>query len=214
MAGRNEEIFQRAINVDYSKLHKVTNWVADVLDEGSSVRIVTEKGTDLLLDISNRIAYGRNAGTYTKPGSFGNLPSGEASIAPLEGKAQGIFVVDESFAGVGKLDAPVKITVKNGFAKEIIGGKEADALNILLRETHDNNAFNIAELGIGTNDKAKVSGITLEDEKVLGTCHIALGKNSGFGGNVCVPLHLDGVIGYPDILVDGTQIMKKGELLR
>jgi leucyl aminopeptidase (aminopeptidase T) len=69
---------------------------------------------------------------------------------------------------------------------------------------------NIAEFGIGTNDKAKLSGMLLEDEKVLGTVHIALGDNKTMGGKVHVPLHLDGVITNPTILVDSTPIMRSG----
>ena len=51
----------------------------------------------------------------------------------------------------------------------------------------------------------------LEDEKMLGTVHIALGNNLSFGGDNDVPLHLDGVITRPDIYVDDKKIMEKGK---
>ena len=41
---------------------------------------------------------------------------------------------------------------------------------------------NLAELGIGTNDKASRPDNVLEAEKILGTIHLALGDNTGFGG--------------------------------
>jgi hypothetical protein len=51
---------------------------------------------------------------------------------------------------------------------------------------HGPDAYNVAELGVGTNDRAIVSGHILENEKVFGTAHIALGNNAGMGGTVNV----------------------------
>jgi leucyl aminopeptidase (aminopeptidase T) len=73
-------------------------------------------------------------------------------------------------------------------------------------------AFNIAELGIGTNDQAIVTGAILEDEKVMGTVHIALGNNISMGGTCDVGIHLDGVILAPTVSVDGKLIMERGKL--
>ena len=71
---------------------------------------------------------------------------------------------------------------------------------------------NVAELGIGTNYKAKIRGNILEDEKVLGTCHIAFGNNKHFGGKVDVPFHVDFVIQNPTIYSDDVLILKDGKL--
>jgi aminopeptidase len=74
-------------------------------------------------------------------------------------------------------------------------------------------ARNIAEFGIGTNDSAKLSGILLEDEKVMGTIHLALGNNITMGGTFNVPIHLDGLVKKPTVWMDGKLIMKDGNLL-
>ena len=70
-----------------------------------------------------------------------------------------------------------------------------------------------AELGIGTNDKAKLIGNVLEDEKVLGTVHIAMGDNASMGGNVSVASHLDAILLRPTLRVDGKVIMEEGKLI-
>ncbi|RQW81586.1 MAG: aminopeptidase, partial [Geobacter sp.] len=106
----------------------------------------------------------------------------------------------------------ISIKVKNGYATEIKGGALAKKLTKQLDEV-GRDARNIAEFGIGTNDSAKLSGILLEDEKVLGTIHIALGNNVSMGGNVNVPLHLDGVIKKPTVYLDGKLLMEDGTLL-
>ena len=76
-----------------------------------------------------------------------------------------------------------------------------------------NKGRNIAEIGIGTNDSVKLSGMLLEDEKKLGTVHIALGDNKSMGGKVNVPIHVDGVILKPTVYFDDKIIMKSGKLL-
>ena len=74
-------------------------------------------------------------------------------------------------------------------------------------------ARNIAEFGVGTNPKARISGNILEDEKVFGTVHIALGSNYDFGGHVKVPIHLDGIIKNPTVLIDGEYLFRNGNLV-
>jgi aminopeptidase len=71
----------------------------------------------------------------------------------------------------------------------------------------------VAELGIGTNGRARPSGNVLEDEKILGSCHVAFGASAAIGGTVQVPVHLDCVVMKPDVSVDGEQFVREGALL-
>jgi len=185
--------------------------IADVMDKGEYVRIKTTLGTNIGFSINGRRAFGRDSGLFTRKGAFGNLPTGEIFIAPVEETANGVFIVDASFAGIGKLEEPIKIYVENGYVVKIEGYK-AEFLDEVL-DSVGKEARNIAEFGIGTNEKAKITGNILEDEKVIGTCHIALGNNSGFGGKVNVQLHLDGIIKKPTIWVDNEKILDDGKLI-
>jgi len=210
MPGITEEMMIRTMSADYLKLRKITNRLADVLDMGREVRITTEKGTDISMSIMGRKCHGRSGGIFDEKGKWGNLPDGEACIAPLEGTAKGIFFVDASMC-TGRLKEGISITVKDGFAVGFEGEESKDVLKMF--EGLGAEAFNIAELGIGTNDQAIITGNVLEDEKVLGTAHIALGNNKSFGGKVDVPVHIDGVFAKPDIWVDSRKIMERGKLL-
>ncbi|MDP2749892.1 MAG: aminopeptidase, partial [Nanoarchaeota archaeon] len=170
------------------------------------------KGTDLILNVKDRkVDY--DDGDYTMPGSFGNLPAGEASISPAENICSGLLVVDYSIAGIGKLKEPVKIHIDHGFISEIKGGEQAKALAKMLADVKSELAYNIAELGIGTNDQAKITGSVLEDEKVIGTVHIGIGNNASYGGKIDVPIHIDCVISKPTVVVDGKRLMEDGEFL-
>ena len=141
------------------------------------------------------------------------FPTGETFLAPVEGTSNGVFVVDGSMAGLGLIkNAKIRIEVENGYATKITGGVFAKKLKLMLDKV-GKEARNIAEFGIGTNDSAKLSGILLEDEKVMGTIHIAVGNNVSMGGSVNVPIHLDGVVKKPTVWMDGKLLMKDGKLL-
>ncbi|MBI2207919.1 aminopeptidase [Candidatus Woesearchaeota archaeon] len=211
MPGITKQILERTIGIDYKKLEKLHKKLADIMDKGKKAAITTKLGTKLVFSIKGRKAYGRDTGLFTKKGAFGNLPTGEIFIAPVEKTANGVYIVDASFAGVGKLKNPLKLYVKNGYVNKI-EGKDAKKLKNLLNPL-GKKARNIAEFGIGTNNKAMITGNILEDEKAIGTCHIALGNNIGFGGKVSVQLHLDGIIKNPTILIDNKKIMDNGKFL-
>ena len=71
----------------------------------------------------------------------------------------------------------------------------------------------MAELGIGTNEGATIIGDTLNDEKVLGTTHIALGDNINYGGRVDSDLHLDCVLTNASLYLDDVLIVDKGNIV-
>jgi len=216
MAGITEEIMKRTLTVDYHKVTEISNKIVSILNKAyeakEKIRISTTLGTDIEMLVSRKLEP-VNEGIYHNKGDWGNLPDGEAYFAPLEGSSSGTFIVDASMAGIGKLNNPIKIEIKNGYAINIEGKQEAKKLKKLLESFNNKTVYNIAELGIGTNDKAIITGIILEDEKVLGTAHIALGNNLSYGGTVNAPCHLDGVFFKPSIVVGNKRVMEDGKLL-
>jgi leucyl aminopeptidase (aminopeptidase T) len=125
----------------------------------------------------------------------------------------------------------VKITVEKGHVTKIEGGKEADLLRDYVHNAgehphqmvqkgeitidkakeYSKNATNLGELGIGLNPKAKIVGNVLEDEKVLGTVHFAIGSN--YDQDALALIHSDCIVKKPTITIDGKKIMKKGKML-
>ncbi|RJP67659.1 MAG: aminopeptidase [Ignavibacteriales bacterium] len=209
--GITEEVMIRCLNADYNKIAALTLKLKDIFEQTKIIRVTTELGTDITMDITGRKAFA-SKGLFHAKGESGNLPTGETFVAPLEGKSDGVFVVDGSMAGIGVLNKPITIKVEAGFATEITGGLQAKKL-ISILDKHGKDSRNIAEFGVGTNHKAKISGILLDDEKVMGTIHIALGDNKSMGGSVGVASHLDGVLLKPTVYFDDKVIMKKGKLL-
>ncbi len=131
-------------------------------------------------------------------------------IAPVEESARGVFVVDGAMAGLDTLDQPIFIYIKQGFIEKIEGGESARQFKNMIEDTKDKNAKNVAELGIGTNEKAKLGSSLLEVEKVLGTVHVAFGDSLSLGGKVSAPIHVDGVALEPTMEIDGATIIRNG----
>lgn len=210
LPGVTEEMLARVMSADMEGLRRKGAAVAERLSAGSEARIRCPNGSDLRIGLSGREAIA-DAGELTGRGAFGNLPCGEGFIAPVEGTTSGRLVVDGTIAGVGIPGEPVELTIDGGFLREAEGEEGAQLLDLL--SAHGEPGTNVAELGIGTNERAALTGNVLEDEKILGTAHVAFGASAAIGGTVQVPVHVDCVVMRPDVEIDGEPIVRGGELL-
>lgn len=210
LPGVTDEMLARVMSADMAELRRRGHAIADVLSAGSEARITCANGSDLRMGLEGRTAI-PDAGELTAPAAFGNLPCGEGFISPDDRACEGTLVVDGTIAGVGIPSEPVTLTVSAGRLVEASGG-EGEALLALLRADGEEGTT-IAELGIGTNERAELTGNVLEDEKLLGTAHVAFGASEAIGGRIQVPVHLDCVVMRPVVTVDGIEIVRDGELL-
>ena len=211
MPGIGIDTMVRCLSADAEKVIDLSLKVKGILKDASEVRVVTGKGTDLYMPMKGRNVI-ESTGVLRNKGESGNLPSGEVYLAPLENLSHGKLVIDGSVAGIGMLEAPITIEVKDGFAEKIEGGNEAKILAGMLDKV-GRDARAVAEFGVGTNYKAQLCGEILEDEKVYGTIHVAFGNNVSMGGSINVKSHIDGLVIEPDVYVDGKLVMQKGRLL-
>lgn len=208
MPGITEECLVRTMNADYRAIAGRTEKVAAMLTAANKARLTSSIGTDIVMPLSG-IAGIPSTGLILGRGTWGNLPSGEAYLRPEEGLSEGVVVVDGSLAGIGRLDEPVRITVEKGFAVKVEGGEQARRFEAQLDKV-GRPARNVAELGVGTNDRAVLTGHILEDEKILGTVHIAFGNNASMGGTFDVPFHVDGILLRPTLELDGETVLRDG----
>lgn len=208
MPGITEEMFsQGAMTADYSKVEELTAVVTEMLSKASVARIEKD-GHVLTINIRGRDGV-PSPGVYREPGKCGNLPSGEAYIAPLEDGSVGEMIVDGSMVGTGKLDSPLHMVISGGKLRSVTGEK-SENLDVLLKNETNGT---LCELGIGTNEAAVLNGIILEDEKVYGTVHIAFGTNTSFGGVNKAECHMDGIILRPTLYLDDVKVIEDGVFL-
>jgi leucyl aminopeptidase (aminopeptidase T) len=210
MPGITEEVFRRALSVDYRELKRAGLLLATQLSNTSECRVTSPAGTDLTMSLSGRegISDDGDIGTV---GAFGNLPAGEAFISPIETSAEGTIVFDGALGGFGLLDEPVRAAVSGGTMVEADGRAGGWLYSTL--ESGGEHGRSIAELGIGTNPAARLTGNILEDEKALGTIHLAFGTSAGIGGVNRASVHIDGLVLRPSVWLDGRVLMEDGTLV-
>ncbi|HEX3239727.1 MAG TPA: aminopeptidase [Solirubrobacterales bacterium] len=210
LPGVTEEMLIRLMTGDLEEIRRRGWAIVSAMNGGSEARITCRHGSDLRFGLEGRLGI-VDAGELSNRGAFGNLPCGEGFIAPLEGTGEGTLVVDGSIAEVGLLDTPTSLTVRAGHITDATGPEGSRLMELLT--AHGPEATNIAELGIGTNEEAILTGNILEDEKILGTAHVAFGASAAIGGTIQVPVHLDCVLLEPTVEIDGETIVSGGELL-
>jgi leucyl aminopeptidase (aminopeptidase T) len=212
-------MFEDTIPIDYAKLSANCLKLKAVFDRAVEARITTKIGTDLVLGLRGRKAM-TDDGNFSAPGRGGNLPAGEMYISPELGRGEGTLVFDgciSSDKGVIIIREPIRATVKKNLVTKITGAEEARRLIATLERARQNtrkfareskisrqdlpeyleNTCNLGELGIGLNEKARIVGNMLEDEKVFRTCHIAIGSN--YDDDAKALIHLDGLVKDPTI---------------
>ncbi|MEW6262501.1 MAG: hypothetical protein AB1641_05430 [Thermodesulfobacteriota bacterium] len=204
-----------SIAADYLQIEADTKRWAERLTRAGQVRVASPAGTDLVFSIENREG-GVDTGLYLRPGQWGNLPAGEAFIAPLEGTGQGLVAVNPGWhAGLAE---KLEIVIKDGLAREVRGGGEIGRRLIKLlgldgRQKPRIARCNLAEFGLGANPQARRTDITIEAEKIKGTIHLALGDNAHLGGRVTADYHQDYVLDRPEVYLDGEKVISAGQWL-
>jgi leucyl aminopeptidase (aminopeptidase T) len=201
------DMLARLMAADFETMAARSQAVARLLDEADEAQLTCPRGTDMRFDLRGRSAV-PDDGDLTARGAFGNLPCGEGFIAPAGG--EGTLVVS-SLAAIGLADPPARLVVRDGRLAEA-SGEEGQRLLERLRAPGELGT-NLAELGVGTNERAGLTGNILEDEKMLGTAHVAFGASASFGGTVSVPVHLDCLVLDASLRVGATTVLDAGRLV-
>lgn len=211
LAHATAESLIRNLDGLYKDMADRSRKIADIFTIGRQAQLTTPNGTHLTFSIARMKGFA-DTGLAIRPGQFANIPGGEGCVVPAPESAQGTVVIDGSFPEIGKLSEPIVFTIRNGVVTQIRGSQSAERLRNLLKH-YGKQARILAEIGLGTNPTAKITGTTLEDEKVLGTAHVGFGNNLCFEGRIGLPCHLIGIMLCPTLVIDGNVIMEKGAFL-
>ena len=205
-----------AANADYGIVHELGLVLEQRWNKARHVRVSSEFGTDFEADVTGRESW-RWDGTVFEAEWFSltgcAFPDGEVGIAPLEGSGNGTVVWDASAHSLGLLRDPVRLVVENGWITAVDGGSQARELADRLAALDDQNSYYCpAEIAIGINEAARITGTLREDKKALGTVHIACGTNIDLGGTIAAKVHIDGLIRKPTLWMDDELIVDCGRL--
>ncbi len=200
------DVLSRGIRTsDINLLKKRTEGLARVLRKTKTAKVTNTAGTNITVSLSGRQSLAL----------LSQLPDyAEAAITPVEGTAEGTIVVDLAVRGGPTLiKGPLRLVVKLGKITDISGDTEkVDLLKKLLAT--DENANNIAELGIGTSHLIPAEArATARDGARLGTAHIGIGRNDDIGGKTWSAIHMDAMLEQASVELDGQCVLDRGKLL-
>ncbi|MCD4653785.1 aminopeptidase [bacterium] len=214
------DTFCRSVPVDYEKMWAKAKKLNNLFDNAESIHVTTPAGTDLHLDMED-VQGMLDDGDYRYPGTGGNLPAGEVFCIPAR-NSYGIAVIDGTASlldGTLVPQNPFEIRIEQGQVIIIEGGEEADQFKATIEKmklateqqisdgiislgqagNYRRNCIHLAEFGVGLNESAKIIGNMTEDEKVLNTCHIAIGDDCY--GKAPAVAHLDCIMKNPTIKI-------------
>ena len=196
-----------AMFANFPKQRKMLNRVVNRLTRARRIGLTNSRGTDLEFNVVGRRGFGVT-GMATRTGEATGTPDIEAYIAPVENDTNGVLVVDGSTSVTGVVKQPIRISIEQGMARNISGGRDARELTRILRQARSRSSFRVGEFGMGLNPLASIRGSIIEDEGKLGTAHVALGDNIRIGGKNRAPTHIDLVLRNPHVQFDGVTVLR------
>jgi len=205
LPGITESVFVTGLDADYEAIAAHSESLHEQVKNADEIRVTSPQGTDITVEIGDR-GWLLDTGIVHDAGGFSNLPAGEIFVSPES--ATGTYVVDGTMRPHGLLDEGQQLTfeVEDGYVTEISDGEIRKQIETAA-EAVGRDAYNLAELGIGTNVGVdELVGSVLLDEKAAGTVHLAIGDNAAIGGETDAPLHLDGILREPTVYADGEEI--------
>ena len=195
----DDMMLEGAMRVDFQKLAEIGDLMEDRLKGAVRAHVTSPAGADIWFTTRGRLF---ETDVRIGPGTFGNLPNGEVRVAPLETEAHGTLVCDSTIGDLGSVPSPVSVEVVAGRITSIRGDDEALVDRIEDLTSVDDEASVVGELAFGINPAARVTGTMLEDEKAVGTVHVAFGNNIEMGGKNASRTHRDFHILRPTLTIE------------
>ena len=207
----DEEMMVRGgMTADYEEVDRITRRGVELLAAATRARLTTPEGTDLTIDLTGRPAFALS-GFAREPGTFSGLPDGEAAIAPVEGRTEGVLVNPYLIEKIGQVTEPFRLEVRDGRIVSVDGGAQAQALSAILARKDPGARNFAAELALGTNPACRIIPKSREIKKRLGQAHVALGDNLSLAGTVDSAIHLDIIMLRPTVILDDDVVILDGE---
>jgi aminopeptidase len=184
---------------EHWQMQAFANTLIKKLDKADRVEIANPSDTNLSLSAEGRPFF-TDTIVDMKTMKWMNLPTGEVIVAPVENSLEGELICDMAIGGIGPLNTPVKLTVREGKV-HASSSKDSQVLKRVRDSLNtDENSSTVGEFAFGINPKARFTQEFLEAEKLLGTIHIAFGNNSDFPcGKNPSKNHLDFLISKPTV---------------
>lgn len=197
------------LQADYEEMAATADRLREVVETGSEIRLISDRGTDLTASIEG-VSVGRTDVAH-EPGGQTLASWGEVYMGPVVGSASGTAVVDGPVLGYDWPSEPVEVEIEDGAVVDVTG--DPDVAPQLLEEIRSNeNGENVAEIAFGINPHADLRETNIW-KKGRGRTHIAVGSGLFYGQDVDSPIHVDLIMNDASVVVDGTTMIEDGDVV-
>lgn len=190
----------------WKKISNEQQRLVKILNQTDRLHFQSE-GTDLKMRVKGR--------KWIECSGRVNFPDGEIFTGPIEDTVEGQIQFSYPAVYMGRVVENVKLEFKKGKVVKESAGKNQEFLISMLNM--DKGARFVGEIAIGTNyDIKHFSKNILFDEKIGGTCHLAVGKSiDESGGKNISSLHWDMICDMHkgQITADGKVIYRNGKFV-
>jgi hypothetical protein len=181
MHGMNDIILNSGLAVDYDEVSRDAEKVRTTMTNADSIEIdfTLEDGRVLTawLGLDQQDAQKSHGLCKGKTPDVANLPAGEVYFVPTDARGEFPMKYEDGTLGV------LTVENRNIIKSTLIEGDQATIDEHNARLADDPMTGTLGELGFGTQ-VLPVSGQDIQDEKVLGTCHLATGRDDHLGGDI------------------------------
>lgn len=211
----DEELFVKIIGEVDKNMEAYMRKLTEMTKNAKKMRVTTPAGTDISFENEPSRKIYCDLGEADKPGL--TFMPGQICWFPKFDTINGTIVFDGSLTPpCGLLDEPVKITIENGVATNIEGGRQATQFSEWLKSFDDPNMYRPVHISYGVNPKAQLSGNICEDERIWGCTQWGFGYLSPVDcppDGIPAKTHLDGICLNSSVWMDGEQIWDKGKVV-
>lgn len=224
LVGMNVDMMTRCIGrVDYPRLKEFMEKITEMTKNAKHIRMTTPAGEDVEFD-NAKVGDKKPDPTHPLlmclgyadvPGS--HMMAGQIGWSPDLESINGIIVFDGSLVPpCGKLEEPVRLTIKAGEIIKVEGGKQAVEFEAWMKSFNHPRMLKLAHVCYGFNPGAKLTGDILEDERVWGSTEWGIGNVGAIlikPDGIPAPSHTDGICLNTSVWLDGKQIMDEGKMI-
>lgn len=197
---------------------------AEYMKKTNQIRMVSDAGTDLIMERGNRPVLA-HYGVADEPGHSDFWGVGMIETAPIEGSLEGTMVLDtgdQMFYMARYVENPVKITFKEGRITKISGWLDAFLIRKHIESYNDENAWMVGHISIGTDKRALWAAQTLQfpesgfsggdAESYYGNVQVEIGSNNdvNFSGKNQSNAHLGHCMLNTNLYLDDMLFVDKG----
>lgn len=185
MHGVNDTVIATGLAVDYEQVSARAERLRRALTRADRFRLEWRVPAAARPEIGLVVELGRQEaqkshGLVRGPGDIANLPAGEVYFVPVGAEGFLPRKLDDAAGTVGIF------RIAGGRMVELVEvphGNRGAAEALMARVAADPAAGTIGELGLGTQS-LPFAGTDIQDEKVLGTAHLATGRSDHLGGDL------------------------------